>query len=106
MAVAFTLLSACGKKSPTSPGCQVITGVTTTTFPAAGGTASISVDAAASCPWTAKSNQPFLTISSGSSGSGQGVVQFAVAANPGPQRVATLTITGTDILITQLSATP
>jgi hypothetical protein len=33
-------------------------------------------------------------------------VTFAVAANPGAQRVATLTITGTSILITQQAATP
>ena len=29
------------------------------------------------------------------------MVQFAVAANPGPERTATLTITGTAITITQ-----
>jgi len=97
---------ACGKKSSTSPSCQIITGVTTTTFAASGGTASISVAAAPNCTWTATSNQSFLTIASGSSGSGDGTVTFAVAANPGVQRVATLKITGTDILITQLSATP
>jgi hypothetical protein len=32
---------------------------------------------------------------------GEGSVQFAVAANTGPARTATLTITGTDITITQ-----
>ena len=102
----ISLLAGACRKSSTSPSCQIITGVTTTTFPAAGGTASISVAAAPSCTWTAKSNQGFLTIASGSSGSGDGTVTFSVAANPGVQRVATLTITGTDILITQLSATP
>lgn len=97
--------TACGK-SYSSPTCQIITGVTTTTFPASGGSASISVAAANSCAWTATSNQPYLTVTSGASGKGDGTVTFAVAANPGAQRVATLTITGTSILITQQAATP
>jgi len=105
LGVALLVGPACGKSS-TTPSCEIITGVTTTTFAASGGTASISVTAPNNCTWTATSNQPFLTITSGSSGSGNGTVTFAVAANPGAQRVATLTITGTNILITQQSPTP
>jgi hypothetical protein len=98
--------TACGSSSDssTSPSsCQIITGVTTTTFPAAGGSASISVTTSPSCTWTAVSSAAFLTVNQGASGSGNGTVQFAVAANTGVQRVATLTITGTAILITQLA---
>jgi hypothetical protein len=87
--------------SVTSPGCQVITGVTTTSFPASGGTASISVATPSNCAWTAVSSAPFLTVTQGTSGSGDGVVQFGVAANTGAVRTATLTITGTAITITQ-----
>jgi len=105
MGVALVAGTACGKSS-TSPTCQIITGVTTTTFPATGGNASISVASANTCAWTATSNQPFLTVTSGATGMGDGTVTFAVAANPGTQRVATLTITGTNILITQQAATP
>jgi hypothetical protein len=105
MGVALVAGTACGKSS-TSPSCQIITGVTTTTFPASGGSASISVATASNCTWTATSNQPFLTVTSGASGSGDGTVTFAVAANPGAQRIATLTITGPSILITQQAATP
>jgi hypothetical protein len=105
LGVALVAATACGK-SYSSPTCQIITGVTTTTFPASGGNASISVAAANNCAWTATSNQPYLTVTSGASGSGDGTVTFAIAANPGAQRVATLTITGTNILITQQAATP
>jgi hypothetical protein len=93
----------CGdsNSSITSPGCQIITGVTTTTFPASGGTASISVTTPSNCAWTAVSSAPFLTVTQGASGSGDGAVQFSVAANTGPVRTATLTITGTAITITQ-----
>jgi hypothetical protein len=53
------------------------------------------------CAWTAVSNASFLTVTQGASGTGDGVVQFTVAANTGPARTATLTITGTVITITQ-----
>src|SRR5262245_4535908 len=88
--------------STTSPsGCQIITGTTTTTFPAAGGSASISVSPrGTNCAWSAVSSNAFLTVTQGASGTGEGTVQFAVAPNTGPERTATLTITGTAITIT------
>lgn len=93
---------ACGD-NPAGPGsgCQIITGVTTTTFAATGGAASITVSTPASCSWTAVSSASFLSVNQGASGSGDGVVQFSVAPNTGPQRTAILTITGTPITITQ-----
>jgi len=88
--------------SPSPSGCQIITGMTTTTFPAAGGSASISVSPrGTNCAWAAVSSAAFLTVTQGASGTGEGTVQFAVAANSGPERTATLTITGTAIVITQ-----
>ena len=105
---AFALVlsaAACSDKnssSTTGPtGCQIITGVTTTTFPASGGSASISVTTPNTCAWTATSSATFLTVSQGASGTGNGNVQFAVAANTGAARTAILTITGTPITITQ-----
>jgi hypothetical protein len=88
------IAAACGS-SPTSAssGCQVITGNTTTSFPAAGGSASISISTSNTCTWGAVSNASFLSITQGASGSGNGSIGFAVAANTGPVRVATLTVT-------------
>lgn len=101
----FLAAAACSDKnssSTTGPtGCQIITGVTTTTFPASGGSASISVTTPNSCAWTATSSASFLTVSQGASGAGNGTVQFGVAPNTGAARTATLTITGTPITITQ-----
>src|SRR5439155_15033136 len=97
-AVALLLVMACDK-NPSSSSCNIITGMTTTTFPAAGGSASISVSTPATCSWTATSSASFLTITQGASGSGDGTVQFTVAPNTGPERTATLTITGTNITI-------
>jgi hypothetical protein len=94
--------AACGKDSSTGPtGCQIITGVTTTTFPASGGSASITVGTSNNCAWTAVSSASFLTVTQGASGAGDGTVQFTLAPNTGAERTATLTITGTAILITQ-----
>jgi hypothetical protein len=96
--------AACGNDSNSSTGptgCQIITGVTTTTFPASGGSASISVGTSNTCAWTAVSSASFLTVTQGASGMGDGTVQFALAPNTGAERTATLTITGTAILITQ-----
>ena len=111
MRVAFSVglllfAMACDNSGPITPpspsGCQIITGITTTTFAASGGSASISVSPrGTNCAWTAVSSAAFLTITQGASGTGEGSVQFAVATNTGPERTATLTITGTDIIITQ-----
>jgi hypothetical protein len=96
---------ACGgnDSSSTAPGgCQIITGTTTTSFSAQGGSSSIGISVRGSnCAWTAVSSAAFLTVTQGASGVGDGVVQFTVAPNTGPQRSATLTITGTAITITQ-----
>src|SRR5205085_5374781 len=48
-----------------------------------------------SCSWNAVSNDAWLTITSGASGTGNGRVNFSVAANPSTSsRTGTLTIAG------------
>ncbi len=63
------------------------------TFPTAASTGSVGINASLpSCSWTATSDSPsFLTITSGSSGTGNGAIQFSVAANSGDGRSATIT---------------
>ena len=66
-------------------------------FAQGGGPGSSSVAAVTGCTWTATSTQSFLTIAAppGGNGSGNGSVNYSVAANTGPaQRTATLTIAG------------
>jgi Calx-beta domain/Bacterial pre-peptidase C-terminal domain len=50
-------------------------------FTNAGGPGSITVNAPGGCGWNAVSTNPFVTITSGSSGVGSGTVNFSVAAN-------------------------
>lgn len=53
------------------------------------------------CQWTASSNTDWITISSGSSGNGTGVVTYAVAPNLGSElKTGTVTIAGKTLTIT------
>ena len=67
-----------------------------------GGTGSVSVTASSGCSWTATSNASWITITSGSSGTGSGTVAFTVAANTGTsQRTGTMAIAGQTFTVTQ-----
>ncbi len=67
---------------------------------AAGG--SVNVLTAAGCSWTAVSNASWITLSSGATGAGNGVVGFNVAANTtGASRSGTLTIAGQTFTVSQ-----
>lgn len=72
---------------------------------AAGGPSSVAVNAPAGCTWTAASNDGWLTITGGASGSGAGTVSFAVAANTGAARTGTLTVAGHSFVVTQAAGT-
>lgn len=56
-----------------------------------------------SCTWTARSSESWITITRGASGTGNGEVRYKVAKNPGLlPRIATLTVAGKSVIITQL----
>ncbi len=85
-------------------GCSYSLSPTSQTVPAGAGTGSVAVTAPSGCLWTAAtSNTPWVTISSGASGSGNGTVQYAFEANGGVARNGTLTIAGQSFGITQAS---
>ncbi len=67
-----------------------------------GGSSSVDVIAPSGCPWTAVSNVPWVTITSGSSGSGNGTVNFTVDVNPNDTpRSGTLSIAGITFTVNQ-----
>jgi YVTN family beta-propeller protein len=69
-------------------------------------TGTLSVTSPSGCAWTASSNVEWITITSGSSGSGNGTVAYAVAANPsGSSRIGTLTIARRTFTVTQAGLT-
>jgi hypothetical protein len=62
----------------------------------------VSVTAQAGCTWTATSNTGWISITSGSSGSGNGTVGYSVQANFGTgARTGTLTIAGQTFTVNQ-----
>ena len=66
----------------------------------------VDVAALGSCAWTATSSAPWVTITSGGSGSGNGTVGYSVASNTTTSpRTGTLTIGGQPFTITQGAAT-
>ena len=74
-----------------------------------GNTGSVTItknlSATAPCDWHAVSNNSFITIDSGASGSNNGTVNFTVAPNTtGAARSGTLTVAGRTVTITQDAA--
>jgi Viral BACON domain/Putative binding domain, N-terminal len=84
-----------------SEGCAYTIAPTSATLPSTTSTGKIAVTAGHGCSWTAASQVPWLTITSGASGSGNGEVQFTAAATTGPARSGTMTIAGQIFSVTQ-----
>ena len=72
--------------------------------PVDGGEVILKVDAAPGCLWEATSQADFLTISSGARHAGTTLVNVEVKANPtNAERIGSLTVAGTDIMVRQLA---
>lgn len=54
-----------------------------------------------SCTYSVSSSSPFLTITSGASGTGSGTIIFAVTADAGQSRTATVSVGGASFSVTQ-----
>lgn len=83
------------------PGCSYTIAPDSGSVPAAGGALSVAVSAAGGCAWTAASNTPWITVTSGARGSGGGTVQLSVAATTGPNRSGSVTIAGRTFTVNQ-----
>ena len=87
-----------------SPNCSFSIGPRNQSIGAGGGPgAAVTVSTAAGCVWSARSNDNWLTLVSGVSGAGPGVVTFTVAANAGAARTGTLTIAGQTFTVSQVA---
>ncbi|MFN2414319.1 MAG: kelch repeat-containing protein, partial [Pyrinomonadaceae bacterium] len=74
---------------------------TSNSFGQVGGAASISVTATSGCGWTAVSNDDWITVTSGATGTGSGTVGYSVAPNTGAERAGTLTVAGRTFTVNQ-----
>jgi len=74
-------------------------------FPGSGGSSSVNVIVAGSCPWAAVSNAPWITVTGGTPGNGNGTVNYSVANNTGGARNGTITIAGLTFTVMQAAPT-
>ena len=84
--------------------CTYSIAPTSQSVPALGGTGTVTVTTTSACAWTASSNAPWLTITSGAAGTGNGTVGFSAAVNIAGSRTGTLTIAGQTFTVTQAAA--
>jgi hypothetical protein len=82
-------------------GCVFNLSSNSTNVSDAGGAGSVNVTAGAGCAWTAASNVPWITVTGGTPGSGNGTVNFSVQANTGGLRTGTITIAGLTFTVNQ-----
>ena len=86
---------------PTPPACTYAVQQTPQNFSYQGGNGGFSVSTQGGCSWTAVSNNPWIAVTSGSSGTGNGSVTYIVAGNGGPARTGTISVGGKTVTITQ-----
>ena len=82
-------------------GCIFTISPTSRNFSSGGGVSSVAVTAGSGCGWSVVSNSGFITVTSGSNGSGNGTVSYSVASNGGTSRTGTITIAGKTFTVTQ-----
>ena len=86
-----------------APVCTYSIAPSSATFARTGGTGTVAVTVATGCAWTAVSNVPWITVTGGASGSGNGTVTYSVGPYGGPpkNRTGTLTIAGKTFTVKQ-----
>jgi hypothetical protein len=84
-------------------GCSYVINPTSQSMPSVGGETDVAVTAEAACTWTAVPNAPWITVVSGSAGSGAGTVRLAIAGTTDTARTGTATIAGLTFTVNQAS---
>ncbi|HMV82629.1 MAG TPA: putative Ig domain-containing protein [Blastocatellia bacterium] len=84
--------------------CSYALAPTSQTVPGAGGNGTVNVTTQSGCPWTATSNDGWLTVTGGSPGNGNGSFTFTAAANAGAARNGTITVEGQTFTVMQAAA--
>lgn len=97
----ITLNGVAAQVSQAGVPCRVDISPQSQSMAASGGSGAVNVAAPQSCAWSATSTEPWLTISSGANGTGNGTVTFQVAANTGVARIGGLAITDKTFVVTQ-----
>ncbi len=102
----FTLTQAGVSGGGGTPGCSYFVNPSAQSIAGGGGTGLVLITTASTCAWTATSNASWITITAGSTGTGNGAVSYRAAANPSTTaRTGTLTIAGQTHTVTQAGGT-
>ncbi len=86
----FNTMAECEADCP----CEFVLDPLSASFPDTGGSDTFDVATGAPCEWTAVSNDAWITVDSGTPGTGNGTVGYTVAANAGAARDGTITAGG------------
>ena len=97
----ITLNGVAVQVSQTGVQCRVEISPPSQAVAASGGSGAVNVTAPAGCAWTAAGTETWLTISSGANGTGNGTVNFQVAANAGVARIGGVAISDKTLVVTQ-----
>jgi hypothetical protein len=109
VAAAAIVATACGSSSktetltsPTATKCGVQVSAESSAFPPSGGSAALHITTSRECPWTAKTDAPWVTLASPAGGEGDGLVRFSVVANADPSsRSASISVNDQHVQISQ-----
>jgi hypothetical protein len=82
-------------------GCTFSVTPTSLTVSPRGDSETVNISTGSGCNWTAASNSDWLSITAGSSGTGNGSVTFSAERNRGSARRGTLTVAGQTVTIMQ-----
>ena len=97
----ITLNGVAAQVSQAGVSCRVDISPQSQSIAASGGSGAVNVTAPANCTWSAAATEPWLTITSGGSGTGNGTVSFQAAANTGVARIGGVAITDKTFVVTQ-----
>jgi Putative binding domain, N-terminal/Viral BACON domain len=99
LTVASTTITVTQARDPST--CRYTLNPNSASLGYVGGTVSMSVSTDSDCSWTSTATGPWITITSGESGAGNGSVEFRVAQNSGLARSGTVTVGSTTISVSQ-----
>jgi hypothetical protein len=83
--------------------CTWLMAPPSTLFSASGGNGNVLVIVSGACTWTAASDVDWITMTSGTSGTGNGLVQFVAAPSNGAARTGSVTIAGQRYEVAELA---
>jgi glucose/arabinose dehydrogenase len=90
--------------SPSPPPCSFTVSPTVESVPAGGGAETATITTTSDCSWVAASDASWITVTSASSGTGNAVLQYSVAANVGGSRSGVISVGGQQLVVNQDAA--